>query len=62
MQMVACPVHDQRVAIDAKGRVVGVCQDCMSEAAEGIALIENGVARSRAWATRELEARGRRAS
>jgi hypothetical protein len=55
--MVACPIHDQRVAVDQNGKLLGRCQDCIEEAAEAIALVGSGVASARAWAARTLTGR-----
>ena len=43
-----CPVH-RRVTVN------GICRDCIEQAAQGVALIESGVAGARAWAHAQRE-------
>jgi hypothetical protein len=55
-----CPVHRRLVSFDGDGRMLGCCDGCAREAAQGILDIQEGVAKANQWSRETLNRLGRR--
>lgn len=49
-----CPIHRQLVGFDGDGTLLGQCDGCARDAAQGIDKITHGVAQWNLWALRTL--------